>query len=97
MTTTITDKVVENYDTNALIAYLQDQKFLNLTEKHINVLREKEVAGYDFLTLEQYDLEQYGLKPGPARRISEFASQLNSQSKFYNSIYYELPACYIVI
>ena len=82
---------VESYNTDALIAYLQNQRILNLNEQHINALRENEVAGYDFLSCKQDDLERYGLKPGPAKRISDFAIQLKSQSKFYKIVYlYEL-------
>ncbi|CAG8477859.1 4726_t:CDS:2 [Paraglomus brasilianum] len=83
-TSTTTDPSVEDvegYNTEILIAYLQNQRILNLSEQHINVLRENEVAGYDFLRLKQEDLERYGLKPGPAKRISDFAIQLNSQKQ----------------
>ncbi|RIA88499.1 hypothetical protein C1645_877364 [Glomus cerebriforme] len=72
---------VERYDTDALTTYLQNQRILNLNEQHINVLCENEVAGYDFLRCKQDDLERYGLKSGPAKRISDFAIQLNSQKK----------------
>ncbi|CAG8556011.1 6611_t:CDS:2 [Paraglomus brasilianum] len=64
-TSTTTDPSVEDvegYNTEILIAYLQNQRILNLTGQHINVLRENEVAGYDFLRLKQEDLERYGLK-----------------------------------
>lgn len=101
---------VEEYDTETLITYLQNQRILNLSEQHINVLCENEVAGYDFLRSKQVDLERYGLKPGPAKRIADFINQLNSQSKFYKIVYlystsfkavvfitrfYDLPDCHI--
>jgi hypothetical protein len=88
-TSTTTDPLIdiEEYNTETLITYLQNQQILNLNKQHINVLRENEVAGYDFLRLKQEDLERYGLKSGPAKRISDFANQLNSQSKFYKIIY----------
>ena len=47
------------------------------------MIRENEVAGLNFLILKQEDWERYGLKPGLAKRISEFANRLNRQSKFY--------------
>ncbi|CAB4412165.1 unnamed protein product [Rhizophagus irregularis] len=85
-TSTTTDLLIdiEEYNTETLITYLQNQQILNLSKQHINVLRENEVAGYDFLRLKQEDLERYGLKSGPAKRILDFANQLNSQNLLIN-------------
>ncbi|CAG8516051.1 12425_t:CDS:2 [Funneliformis caledonium] len=82
--TPVTPRVedIEGYDTETLITYLQNQqnqRILNLREDHIDVLRENEVSGYDFLKLKKVDLERYGLKLGPAKIISKFVIKLNNQ------------------
>ncbi|CAI2177470.1 8266_t:CDS:2 [Funneliformis geosporum] len=70
-------EIIEEFDTETLIAFLREQKKLQLSETHFNVLRNKEVAGYDFLSLKQVELERYGLQPGPAKRIADFINELN--------------------
>jgi hypothetical protein len=66
---------VKKYDTAKLIEYLQGQKNLELSETAIKILEEEEINGYDFFDLTEEKLRSYGMKGGPATRITKFAKE----------------------
>ncbi|CAI2194142.1 6119_t:CDS:2 [Funneliformis geosporum] len=70
ITTESSVEEVEGYNMETLITYLQNQLVLNLSEQHINVLRENEVTGYDFLRCEK---KEEDLK----RHFDEIAERLD--------------------
>ena len=67
-------------DTEKLIDFLREQT-LFLNNKHFEILREREIAGCDFLKMDKQDFKECGLEIGPAMRLADFAKKLNDQSK----------------
>ncbi|CAG8542821.1 1183_t:CDS:2 [Paraglomus occultum] len=67
-------------DTEKLIDFLREQN-LFLNNKHLEILREREIAGCDFLKMDNQDFRECGLEIRPAMRRAGFAKKLNDQSE----------------
>ena len=69
--------LVENWDTETLILYLQERG-LQLNDNDFAILRKREIFGQDFLDMTRYDFTQAGLELGPAMRLAKEANALKA-------------------
>ncbi|RHZ76804.1 hypothetical protein Glove_192g30 [Diversispora epigaea] len=76
-TRTMADNI-RKYKTEELIDYLQRQD-LDLKESYFKIFRQKEISGFDFLETTKEEFCNYGLKAGPAKRLTEFINNLKKQ------------------
>ena len=65
---------VKKYNTAGLISFLQGQD-LRLIQEDFDILENERVDGRDFFDLTQEELEQHGMKLGPAKRLVKFAKK----------------------
>ena len=82
-------EVVERYDTEALITYLNSylqEKNLELNEDEIKRLREEAIAGYTFLRLDNDLLKECEIQLGPRVPLVKLINEYKEQSKFYHKI-----------
>jgi len=75
--------VVKNFNTKELIEYLK-KKNLKLEESHFKILRKEEIAGSDFLNTSKEKFQSYGMKAGPAKRLTEFIESLGQKLRNYS-------------
>lgn len=73
-----TIKDVKEWDTYELIDFLRGQN-LKLDEKHFEVFHAQEITGLAFLKLTKEELEECGLKIGPAIVITELIKKLTDE------------------
>src|SRR5215204_4499719 len=71
---TLADEI-KKYDTVKLIEFLRGQEYLGLSETVLGILEKEEVNGYDFLDSTKEELQDYGMKGGPATRLVKFAKE----------------------
>src|ERR1044072_2983680 len=95
-------EVVERYDTEALITYLNSylqEKNLELNENEIKRLREEAITGYTFLRLDNSLLKEFKSRLGLRVLLVELINILKEQSKFYHKIVYFpiIPNTYYLI
>ncbi|GBB96094.1 hypothetical protein RclHR1_02680028 [Rhizophagus clarus] len=57
---------------NMIQPSLQGRKNLGLNKPAIKILENEEVNGLDFFDLTQEELEHYGMKLGPVKRLIKF-------------------------
>ena len=65
-----------------VINFLESKKVeLFLYDKHIEVIKDQEVAGRDFLELNVDKLEKWGMKGGPAERITSLVNNIKGKGQ----------------
>jgi len=65
-----------------VIKFLQEKKEeLDIDDKHIEVIKDQEVAGSDFLLLSEEKLRSIGMSLGPATRIAELAKEISDENQ----------------
>ncbi len=65
-----------------VINFLESKKDeLFLYDKHIEVIKDQEVAGRDFLELNVDKLEKWGMKGGPAERITSLVNNIKGKGQ----------------
>src|SRR5579883_3131048 len=67
---------IKNLNTEELIDYLQSRNDLDLREEDFEVLRNERISGGDFLITTKEEYRSYGMRAGPAKRLSNFAKKL---------------------
>ena len=73
---------VNKWKQNDVTKFLQDKKEeLDLYDKHIEVIKDQEVAGRDFLELNVDKLEKWGMKGGPAERITSLVNNIKGKGQ----------------
>ncbi|CAG8529379.1 802_t:CDS:1, partial [Ambispora leptoticha] len=85
-TTELDAYLVENWDTESLVVYLQQQD-LKLNDKHFDVLRNREIDGQVFLDMSKDDFMQAGLEMGPAMKLAKEVKALKDNTKRAYSSY----------
>ncbi|RIA98359.1 hypothetical protein C1645_129345 [Glomus cerebriforme] len=70
---------IKKWDTEALITFLQKQE-LELDNKYFDVFHTQEINGKTFLELTKKELQNCGLKLGPAKTIAELIKELKKRA-----------------
>src|SRR5256885_11526770 len=75
--------LVENWDTETLIAFLKEQNLKLDDKKHYDILRKQEVTGLSFLKLTEEKLiaPPYNFPGGPALLLAEEIKALKEKPK----------------
>jgi len=71
--------VIRKYKTEHLIDYLRRQEDLDLNDSHSNILRKEKIFGCDFLETTKEEFRSYGLKGAQAKRLADFAEEIQEQ------------------
>ena len=84
--------LVENWDTETLIAFLKEQNLKLDDKKHYDILRKQEVTGLSFLKLTEEKLiaPPYNFPGGPALLLAEEIKALKEKLKCAFSLYKSL-------
>jgi len=72
---------IKKYDTGALIEFLLKEENLRLDEEDLKIIRKEKIARRDFLTSTKEEFVGYGLKGGPAKRLSDYAKECKEQKR----------------
>ncbi|CAG8786059.1 13094_t:CDS:2, partial [Dentiscutata erythropus] len=70
-------EAIKELKPNDLIEFLRREKDLQLDEDDFQVFRNEKITGGDFLIITENRLLSYGIKGGPAMRISNFVKKRN--------------------
>ncbi|CAG8570183.1 6726_t:CDS:2 [Dentiscutata heterogama] len=86
-------EAIKELKPNDLIEFLRREKDLQLDEDDFQVFRNEKITGGDFLIITENRLLSYGIKGGPAMRISNFVKKRNPAfSEKRNRNYYTTDA-----
>ncbi len=73
---------VNKWKRNDVTKFLQDKKEeLDLDDEDINIIKNNKVAGRDFLELNVDKLEKWGMKGGPAERITSLVNNIKGKGQ----------------
>jgi len=85
-TTELDAYLVENWDTEGLVLYLQAQG-LKLDDEDFAIIRKEKINGLSFLDMTKEDFQSYGLKGGPATLLAKEVKVLKDNTKRAYSSY----------
>jgi hypothetical protein len=72
------DNVVKQYNTEALIEYLQKQELM-LDDDDFKLFRREKITGLSFLNFTEEELQECGFKKGPSKSLAVFIEDLKQQ------------------
>ncbi|CAG8649658.1 5114_t:CDS:2, partial [Ambispora gerdemannii] len=81
--------LVENWNTESLVIYLQEQD-LKLDDEDFAIIRKEKINGLSFLDMTKEDFQSYGLKGGPATLLAKEVKVLKDNTKRAYSSYRSL-------
>ncbi|CAG8565877.1 12864_t:CDS:2 [Ambispora leptoticha] len=81
--------LVENWDTETLVLYLQEQG-LKLDDEDFAIIRKEKIDGQVFLDMTEEKFRSYGLAGGPAMKLAKEAKSLKTMPKRSFSSYHSL-------
>lgn len=86
---------VKGYDIEALIAFMNGKFGLN--ENELRIFRDQGIDGESFLMLNEERFKECNIRMGPRAKLVNLINELNSQSRFQNSLSFVHLTCYLVV
>ena len=77
--TTITLTEFQGYDTEKLIKFLESEEELYLIEDDFDILKKERIWNDDFLDFTIEEFRSFGIKDGPAKRLSKYTIKLKNE------------------
>ncbi|RIB17910.1 hypothetical protein C2G38_1390317 [Gigaspora rosea] len=71
---------IKEWDTDKLVKFLESQD-LKLKVHHLDIIRDQELTGDNFLEYTEQKFQDCGLKLGPASRLAKFAKECKEKKR----------------
>ncbi|PKK58116.1 hypothetical protein RhiirC2_345703 [Rhizophagus irregularis] len=77
--TTITLTEFKDYNTEKLLEFLKREEELHLIQEDFDTLEKERICGVDFLEFTMEEFRSFGMKGGPAKRLSKYTIKLKNE------------------
>ncbi|RGB28022.1 hypothetical protein C1646_673532 [Rhizophagus diaphanus] len=77
--TTITLTEFQDYNTEKLLKFLRSEEQLHLIQEDFDILKNERICGGNFLEFTMDEFHSFGMKSGPAKRLSKFTNELKNE------------------
>ena len=74
------------FNTEKLLEFLRSKEDLYLIQEDFDILKKERICGGDFLDFTTEEFRSFGMKGGPAKRLSQYTTKLKNNLTFYRSI-----------